>query len=407
MIPRETGRGLSISGAHCVAAVERLVGATLVVALPRTAPPSAGHCLGTTEPGGWSGDFLVADWDRRPERRLERRLERRRPRRRLGPASFRAPGVATWSGDSTGGTMRPRRAPTRGAPTVIGNWKFQRSPPPAGLRHDPARNRAGIVHQRRPPRCRCRTTRRGDPCGRPPLNGATVRRPLPGHYRTGGVERRLSSRRLGSASGAASGAASSSAPTGTGVLPGAKNGDVERRHSRRTMRPRRAPTRGAPTIIGDWKFQRSPPPAGLRHDPPRNWAGMSISGAHHVTAVERLVGATLVVALPRTAPPSARHCLGTTEPGGWSGDFLVADWDRRPERRLERRRPRRRLGPASFRAPGVATWSGDSTGGTTRPRRAPTRGAPTIIGDWKFQRRRRGRWMTSEIGFNFANGRRD
>ncbi len=58
MIPRETGRGLSISGAHRVAAVERLVGATLVVALPRTAPPSAGHCLGTTQPGGWSGDSI-------------------------------------------------------------------------------------------------------------------------------------------------------------------------------------------------------------------------------------------------------------------------------------------------------------------------------------------------------------
>ena len=56
MIPRETGRGLSIGGTHRVAAVERLVGATLVVALPRTAPPSATHCLGATEPGGWSGD---------------------------------------------------------------------------------------------------------------------------------------------------------------------------------------------------------------------------------------------------------------------------------------------------------------------------------------------------------------
>ena len=67
MIPRETGRGWSISGAHRIAAVERLVGATLVVALPRTAPPSAGHCLGTPEPGGWSGDFPGADWDRRPE----------------------------------------------------------------------------------------------------------------------------------------------------------------------------------------------------------------------------------------------------------------------------------------------------------------------------------------------------
>ncbi len=132
----------------------------------------------------------------------------------------------------------------------------------------------GLSISGHPPRCRCRTTRRGDPCGRPPPNGATVRLPLPGHYRTGGVERRLSSRRLGSASGAASGAASSSAPTGTGVLPGAGNGDVERRLSRGTMLPRRAPTRGAPTIIGNWKFQRRPPPAGLRHDPARNRAGI-------------------------------------------------------------------------------------------------------------------------------------
>ena len=79
MIPRETGRGLSIIGAPRVAAVERLVGATLVVALPRTGPPSADHCLGTTEPGGWSGDFLVADWDRRPERRLSGADWDRRP----------------------------------------------------------------------------------------------------------------------------------------------------------------------------------------------------------------------------------------------------------------------------------------------------------------------------------------
>ena len=66
-------------------------------------------------------------------------------------------------------------------------------------------------------------------------------------------------RRLGPASGAASGAASSSAPTGTGVLPGAGNGDVERRLSRGTMRPRRAPARGAPTVTRVWKFQREEP----------------------------------------------------------------------------------------------------------------------------------------------------
>ncbi len=180
--PARNWAGLSISGAHRVAAVERLVGATLVVALPRTALLSAGHCLGTIGPGG-----------------VERRLSR--------------------------GTMRPRRASTRGAPTVIGDWsdRAARNRPssgrlevaPPGLRNDPARNRAGIVHQRRPPRCRCRTTRRGDPCGCPPPNGATVRRPLLGHYRTGGVERRL---------------------------------------RRGTMRPRRAPTRGAPT-----KYRRGCP----------------------------------------------------------------------------------------------------------------------------------------------------
>ena len=84
-------------------------------------------------------------------------------------------------------------------------------------------------------------------------------------------------RRLGSPSGAAS----SPAPTGTGVLPGAGNGDVERRLSRGTMRPRRAPTRGAPTVIEEVKLLRSPPPAGLRHDTRRETGrGSSISGAH-------------------------------------------------------------------------------------------------------------------------------
>ncbi len=80
LIPRETGRGLSISGAHRVTAVERFVGATLVVALPRTAPPSARHCLGTTGPGGWSGG-----------------VERRLSSRRLGSASGAASGAKSSS----------------------------------------------------------------------------------------------------------------------------------------------------------------------------------------------------------------------------------------------------------------------------------------------------------------------
>ena len=125
MIPRETGRGLSIGGAHRVAAVERLVGATLVVALPRTAPPSADHCLGTTEPGGWSGDFLVADWDRRPERRLsgadwDRRPSGRREWRR--GATTQPENDATPQGTHKGcpyghrGGEVTKKSPTAGPP---------------------------------------------------------------------------------------------------------------------------------------------------------------------------------------------------------------------------------------------------------------------------------------------------
>ena len=38
---------------------------------------------------------------------MERRLERRRPRRRLGPASFRAPGVATWRRHGAAASLPP------------------------------------------------------------------------------------------------------------------------------------------------------------------------------------------------------------------------------------------------------------------------------------------------------------
>ncbi len=77
----------------------------------------------------------------------------------------------------------------------------------------------------------------------------------------------------------------------------------------------------------------------------------------------RMVGATLVwsPSLERCQRPPVIAWILPDRGGGaaaWSGDFLVADWDRRPERR----RPRRRLGSASFRAPGMATWSGDSAG---------------------------------------------
>ncbi len=184
---------------------------------------------------------------------------------------FHAPtGIGVLPGAGNGGverqlsrgTMRPHRAPTRGAPTVIGDWsdraarnrpssgRLEVAPPgkehgaretrpsqsarerrrlskrrpegrrsqsaprttplPPGVRHwkfqrkrrrgdrkvpppDPVRNRAGIVRRRRTPRCRCRTTRRGDPCGRPPPERRhrppAIAWALP---KRGGGERRLS-----------------------------------------------------------------------------------------------------------------------------------------------------------------------------------------------------------------------
>ncbi len=105
------------------------------------------------------------------------------------------PSYSRNSGPAGAQRRQPRRRGGQECPPS-GGASFLRSPPPPGRRHDPARNWAGMVHQRRPPRCRCPTTRS--------LLG------------------RGEARRLG----------------------------------RGTMRRRRAPTRGAPTIIGEGKFQR-------------------------------------------------------------------------------------------------------------------------------------------------------
>ncbi len=111
------------------------------------------------------------------------------------PPRCRCPTTRVPTGPGGGATARPGNDATpegtRSAPTVIEEVKLLRSPPPPGLRHDPTRNWARMVHQRRPPRCRCPTTRS--------LLGR-------------GVARRL---------------------------------------GRGTMRPRRAPTRSAPTVIGN------------------------------------------------------------------------------------------------------------------------------------------------------------
>ncbi len=242
------------------------------------------------------------------------------------------------------GTMRPRRAPTRGAPTVIGDWSDRAARnrpsngrlevPPPGLRHDPARNRAGIVHQRRPPRYRCRTTRRGDPCGRPPPNGATVRRPLLGHYRTGGVERRLSSRRLGSASGVS-------------MLQWERR-HPERRRPRRRLTTSHSKKTGRPHRLSLACVRPHPSPSaktnGRTDLPPKKRPKTSSRRASSTTNARKRA--------PRMTPLQTSIDFPLADRDGRrSGVLPGAGWDRRPERRLERRRPRRRLGPASFRAP--------------------------------------------------------
>ena len=128
---------MSISDAHRVAAVERLVGATLVVALPRTVLPSAGQCLGTTGPGGWSGDFLVADWDRRPERRVSRADWDRRPSgRREGRR-----GAATQPGNDA-----TPQGTHKGCPYGHRGWEVSKKSPTGRHRH----GRFGHHQVRRP-----------------------------------------------------------------------------------------------------------------------------------------------------------------------------------------------------------------------------------------------------------------
>ena len=231
--------------------------------VPERTPPSAGHCLGTTEPGRverrlssrrpGSAERRVsrADWDRRPERRLsgadwDRRPSGRPERRR--DAATQPGNDATPQGTHKGCPYGHRGiGPTGRLETAlpVGDWKspllakntgcVKHAPPsrrvkhaaPSGARKDagpsrrrgrrrsrrasgigsfkekeeggdrkvpppgPARNRAGIDHQRRPPRCRCRTTRRGDPC--------VVALPPNGHHRPPAIAWALPNRGGGAA----------------------------------------------------------------------------------------------------------------------------------------------------------------------------------------------------------------
>ncbi len=97
MIPRETGRGLlSISGAHRVAAVERLVGATLVVALPPNGATVRRPLLGHYRTGG-------------VERRLSR--ETMRPRGHPQGVRLRSSGTGSFKADKSVQEIRDRSFP--------------------------------------------------------------------------------------------------------------------------------------------------------------------------------------------------------------------------------------------------------------------------------------------------------
>ena len=172
----------------------------------------------------------------------------------------------------------------------------------------------GIVHQRCPPRCRCRTTRRGDPCGRPPP-GRRHRPPaiawaLPNRGRWSGDflvadwDRRPSGRRewrRGTAawSGDSSGERCAAAGHPQGVpLRSSGIGPTGRLE---TALP-----------VGDWKS----PLRASGMIPRETGRGLSVGGAHRVAAVERLVGATLVVALPPNGATVRRPLLGHYRTGG-------------------------------------------------------------------------------------------
>ena len=325
MIPRETGRGLSISGAHRVAAVERLVGATLVVALPPNGATVRRPLPGLYRTGG---------------------VERRISSRRLGSASGAASGAASSSAPTGTGVLpgagrwrrgaatqpendaTPQGTHTQGVPlrsSGIGPTGRLETALPVGDWKSPLRA-SGMIPRETGRGLSISGAHRVAAVERLvgatlvvalPPNGATVRRPLPGLYRTGGVERRISSRRLGSASGAASGAASSSAPTGTGVLPGAGNGDVERRLSRGTMQPRRALTQGVPLrSSGDWsdRAARNRPSSGrLEVAPPGKEHGARgtrpSQSARETRRSKRRPEGRRSQSAPRTTPllPGVRH----------------------------------------------------------------------------------------------------
>ncbi len=95
------------------------------------------------------------------------------------------------------------------------------------------------------------------------------------------------------------------------------------------IRPTPAPPETSEGNRGEEGDKNVPPP-----DPARNWAGIVRQRRTPHCRCRTPRRGDPCGRPPRTAPPSAGHCLGTTEAGGWSGDFLVADWDRRPERRL-------------------------------------------------------------------------
>ena len=264
-------------------------------------------------------------------------VERRLSSRRLGPASFRAP-----SSPPTGTGVLERRLSSRRLGSASGAAS---SPAPTGIGVLPGAAWTGVFHappgknvfhappSSSPGACDFQSPRRGD------FLIAHQERRLPAAHRRGGFHSRPQERRFLAAP-------SDQSPMTVGApLVGALRGS---QLSAPAESPLDVTTPGARKDAGPSRrleSRRSTPPGSVA---PKQWPadGSAVRGraTTRVAPTSRSTAATRWSPLMDNPRPVSRGIRNGDFQSPRRGDFLIAH----QERRLERRRPRRRLGPASF-----------------------------------------------------------